>query len=561
MKTEQAKHGLTPIQMIMETIMKIKTQRSIIGAFLIGIGLCCVTIWACPCPPCPPCYSVTGSYPNCGCNWNCSGGQTCCNNSCCNGSCCDDITCYNPSTSHCCGYGNGKTCNNDETCCGSKCCDNETETCCNGECCDPDFDVTSNDDVICVGESMSFTADSSTCNCVQWSGGGDPATAEDTCSFTTSWDIPGEKTVTATTDCGGGDSKDVIVVEVESLLPDEGGEIDDGDDDPDTRSFVVCKADSGAVTVTATPNPGVAEEDLPGCWSLTGGTGTGKLSRTVDKTASGVTTITCTAGTSSKTTKVYVLEMTDLTPDQGTEVDDEDSNPNTKLFWIDYDSNGGTVTIEAEYTPGSPIPDANDYVSAASCWSLTGGSAGTATYRTLEKDVPGIYTISGSCYSSFTVTYYVIKAEIEILAHDGDWDSTTWGHGWWDFTTTPSLDPNEVKMLTGLSEDQKDFVGEYGYFPIEGSIDPPSDMSGPGELRPGTPSYGSTASHTWTIPFDDWISGVTAVHALNESPGTWELLHNCIHETRNIAGAAGVTIPDFPGIDDPDDLDAWLKGL
>jgi hypothetical protein len=198
-----------------------------------------------------------------------------------------------------------------ETCCGSdECCDDATEECCNDECCDDDFNVSSGVDTICVGEDITFTSDSTTCssNCMQWSGGSPPASATGTCSFTTSWDTAGVYPVAASTSCGAGDSNDVTVVEVESLLPNEGGEIDDGDGNPDTKSFVVCKADSGVVTVTATPNPGVAEPDLPSCWSLTGGTGTGKLSRTVDKTTSGVTTISCTAGTSSKTTKIYVVE-------------------------------------------------------------------------------------------------------------------------------------------------------------------------------------------------------------------------------------------------------------
>lgn len=68
-------------------------------------------------------------------------------------------------------------------------------------------------------------------------------------------------------------SDDVIVtvVEVESLLPDEGEEIDDSDSDPDTKLYVVSIADTGVVTVT--PNPVVSEEDIANCRTLTGGTG------------------------------------------------------------------------------------------------------------------------------------------------------------------------------------------------------------------------------------------------------------------------------------------------
>ena len=49
----------------------------------------------------------------------------------------------------------------------------------------------------------------------------------------------------------------VYVVEVASLLPDQGTEFDDCDGNPDTKSFSVCVAASGVVTVTATPNPSV----------------------------------------------------------------------------------------------------------------------------------------------------------------------------------------------------------------------------------------------------------------------------------------------------------------
>jgi len=108
------------------------------------------------------------------------------------------------------------------------------------------------------------------------------------------------------------------VVEVASLLPDQGTEIDDRDGDPDTKSFVVCIADEGVVTVTATPNPSVSEENLPDCWSLTGGTGDSLLIRTVDKTTPAKTVITCTCNTSSKQTTIYVYEAKlELHADEG----------------------------------------------------------------------------------------------------------------------------------------------------------------------------------------------------------------------------------------------------
>ena len=100
----------------------------------------------------------------------------------------------------------------------------------------------------------------------------------------------------------------VYVVEVASLLPDVGTQFDDGDSDPDTKSYVVGIATSGVVTVTATPNPSIAEENLPDSWSLTGGTGSGDLERTVDMTTYGETELSCSCGDSSKTTTIYVVK-------------------------------------------------------------------------------------------------------------------------------------------------------------------------------------------------------------------------------------------------------------
>jgi len=119
-------------------------------------------------------------------------------------------------------------------------------------------------------------------------------------SYTVTLTVTDDETATDNETC------QVTVVEVASLLPDVGTEFDDGDGNPDTKSYYVCGATSGYVTVTATPNPSVAEADLPACWTLEGGTGTSKLVRTVSKTDGGVHTITCTAGTSSKITKIYI---------------------------------------------------------------------------------------------------------------------------------------------------------------------------------------------------------------------------------------------------------------
>jgi len=168
---------------------------------------------------------------------------------------------------------------------------------------------------------------------VEWSApGGDPnsGTGE---TFTTSWDTAGTHTATASL-CDSNDSNDVIVVEVASLEPNEPNdpnviaEFDDDDGDPNTRSFIICivdpNHDPNVITVIATPNPDVNEPNLPACWTLTGGTGTGKLLRTVDRTIAAETELIATCGTSSKTTTIYVA---DVNMDMSGVVDANEENP------------------------------------------------------------------------------------------------------------------------------------------------------------------------------------------------------------------------------------------
>jgi len=74
-------------------------------------------------------------------------------------------------------------------------------------------------------------------------------------------DKRGDYVVKAASSCDGhSDTITVTAIEVASLLPDAGTEIDDGDNDPNTKSFVVGIVDPNhepnVVTVTATPNPG-----------------------------------------------------------------------------------------------------------------------------------------------------------------------------------------------------------------------------------------------------------------------------------------------------------------
>jgi len=61
----------------------------------------------------------------------------------------------------------------------------------------------------------------------------------------------GIKTVAA--ECGNTMAIKICVLEVKSLKPEVGEEIDDEDDDPDTKTFLVAVAETGVLTVNATP--------------------------------------------------------------------------------------------------------------------------------------------------------------------------------------------------------------------------------------------------------------------------------------------------------------------
>lgn len=155
--------------------------------------------------------------------------------------------------------------------------------------------------------------------------------------------VPGVYTIKAK--CGADDPGDTIsitVIGIASLLPDQGVEFDDGDNDPDTRAYALGVATSGVVTVTATPTPAVSESLLPPCWGLGGGNGTGKLVQTVSKTTPSLTSITCSCGNTSKTVKMYIVELR-LCPIGG--------GPNSCNFIFDS-NHPGVCLVKAEGSTG-----------------------------------------------------------------------------------------------------------------------------------------------------------------------------------------------------------------
>lgn len=103
-------------------------------------------------------------------------------------------------------------------------------------------------------------------------------------------------------------SKKICVIKVESLLPSRGEEVDDFDDNSDTKTFVLRRT-PGTLTVTAVPSPSVSEANLPTRWTLTGGEGRSRLTRTLATSTKGTYVFQCTAGTSSKTLTIKIVDL------------------------------------------------------------------------------------------------------------------------------------------------------------------------------------------------------------------------------------------------------------
>ena len=401
--------------------MRIKLLIALCVCFVLLSVVLTPAVKACCDPPCNDCQNcvedVCQKKPGVDCDEDsdCNDCQVCEDCSCVedpNVQCDDDTDCADCQVCEDCSCVKDPNvqCDDDTDCGDPNCWD-----CIDCNCvCDITINSVSSVDYACVGCNVTFTASvTGNCSCVNWSGGGgDPNTG---CTFITKWDTTGVKTVTATPACGdSAKQKQVTIVAVASLLPDEGTEIDDGDGDPNTTSYAVCIADTGVVTVTATPDPSVSEENLPACWTLTGGTGSGKLSRTVDKTTAGVTTITCSCNTSSKTTKIYVVEVASLLPDQGTEFDDGDADPNTKSYLVPVAATG-IVTVTA--TPNPSLEESK----LPPCWSLTGGTGSGKLERTVDKTTSAktiITCTAGS--SSKTTTIYVYKVQLKSIKFTSD---------------------------------------------------------------------------------------------------------------------------------------------
>ncbi len=149
-------------------------------------------------------------------------------------------------------------------------------------------------------------------------------------------------------------------LKVASLLPAGGSgvEVDDGDNREHTKAFVFPVTTGGVATVVATPDRNIQEADLPAEWTLTGGTGTGKLSRTVSLAAPGKFVLNCTCGDSEKETTIYVVRMTFVNPSGDPELSPSDNNE----FVFSSASPGVlTINLSVQVTPAEAAGKIKDF--------------------------------------------------------------------------------------------------------------------------------------------------------------------------------------------------------
>ena len=136
-------------------------------------------------------------------------------------------------------------------------------------------------------------------------------------------------------------------------------EIDDGDGDDDTKTYLVARREGETLELTATPTPDQPEHLLPESWNLNGGIGSGKLSQTIDLSQTGTHVLEASCGTSSKTTTIHVVAPYELHLGDGassTLVDDtrSDDTPIEDTLYLMQDENGSAQTYHyLNWLPGS----------------------------------------------------------------------------------------------------------------------------------------------------------------------------------------------------------------
>ncbi len=200
-------------------------------------------------------------------------------------------------------------------------------------------------------------------------------------------------------------STQIAVVRVESIQPDPKAnlqEIDDGDDNPKTRIFVVPIAipleyPDPFVVVRATLTPNLSESELPSDFTLQGGTGSTKLTRTVSRTiAAGASktefTFICGGTDSGFKTTVYVYDArVALFADNGGE-----NSPQVGHSW-------GRYTLDSYATDLVPpaSPNERQYLQEMGFFPKEPANWGQIL---LGNSVPGDFRLGSAAYGSHCAT-------------------------------------------------------------------------------------------------------------------------------------------------------------
>lgn len=272
--------------------------------------------------------------------------------------------------------------------------------------------VTSDKGAACAGCTITFTATTNPAGkygCLEWSGGGTPATGSGQ-TFTTSWSTAGTKTVTASC-CGSSISKPVTIVEVASVTSDKDE-----------------TCDGVNVTFTVTTNP-------PGfgslvSWSGGGTPGTGAGTTFTTKWSTGGTkTVTATCGTSSKSKQITILAGCDCTI------------TSTQEHYMSV----GSVTDDCGNTLTLTFND-NVY-----CYYYNGLEVGNCPYLGGENTILYFKTINGK---RFAQTIHISMDDF----NDGSiwdegtqykYDSVIWDYDCISDTGSPSKTPIEHPTIKG----------------------------------------------------------------------------------------------------------------
>jgi hypothetical protein len=102
-------------------------------------------------------------------------------------------------------------------------------------------------------------------------------------------------------------STNISVVDVASLNVSGYGPVTD---DGITRTYVVCQDPLLTnITVNAISNPNLAESNLPPCWTLVGGSGTSRVTRTVDVSQVGTNILSCSSAYTTFTNIIIVASL------------------------------------------------------------------------------------------------------------------------------------------------------------------------------------------------------------------------------------------------------------